>query len=94
MATKAQALKDEAEDAPKVKVFTFKGVEFTVSLDPLDWGYGTMEALEQNRIGAAVDGMLGHENVRKFRALNPTLRDAIEMLGLISSDSGADDAGN
>lgn len=95
MATsRARAVKDEAENAPKVKTVTFKGATFDVSLDPMDWGYDTMDALNDNRIAAALDGMLGADNAKRFKALKPTLRDAIDVLNSISSDAGADDAGN
>lgn len=95
MATsKAKALKDEADEAPKVKVVPFKGTEFTVSLDPMDWGYDTMDALNDNRLAAALDGMLGPDNAKRFKALRPTLREAVDVLNAISADAGADDAGN
>jgi hypothetical protein len=95
MATaKAKAVKNESEDAPKVRVVEFKGVTFEVSLDPMDWGYDTMDALNDNRLAAAIDGMLGEENARKFKRLKPTLREAVEVLNSISADAGADDAGN
>jgi hypothetical protein len=95
MATsKAKAVKDEAEDKPKVKTVEFKGVTFDVSLDPMDWGYDTMDALNDNRLAAAIDGMLGPDNARKFKGLRPTLREAVDVLNQISADAGADDAGN
>ncbi len=95
MATsKAKAVKDEAENAPKVRTVEFKGVTFEVSLDPMDWGYDTMDALNDNRLAAAIDGMLGADNARKFKALRPSLREAVDVLNQISSDAGVDDAGN
>lgn len=92
--TRAKALKTEVENKPTSKTVDFKGVEFVVSLDPMDWGYDTIDALNDNRIAAALDGMLGTDNARKFKALKPTLREAIDVLNDISSDAGADDAGN
>jgi hypothetical protein len=95
MATsKAKAVKNEAENAPKTKTVEFKGVEFVVSLDPMDWGYDTMDALNDNRLAAAIDGMLGEVNAKRFKALKPTLREAVDVLNQISAEAGADDAGN
>lgn len=92
--TKARAVKAEADKDPKVRIVEFKGTEFTVSLDPMDWGYDTMDALNDNRLAAAIDGMLGADNARKFKALRPTLREAVDVLNQISADAGVDDAGN
>jgi len=92
--TRAKALKEEAEGKAKTKTVEFKGVSFEVYLDPMDWGYDTMDALAENRIAAALDGMLGAENARKLRALKPTLREAIDFLNSISEEAGATDAGN
>lgn len=99
MATKAsKALQVEAaasENSEKrEKVIEFKGHKFTVSLDPMDWGYDTMDALAENKLAAALDGMLGEDNARRFKALKPTLREAVDVLNQISADAGADDAGN
>lgn len=89
-----KALKDEAQKASPVKTLEFKGARFEVSTDPMDWGYDTMDALADSRIAAALDGMLGPENARRFRALKPTLREAVDFLNLISDEAGVEDSGN
>jgi len=91
---KAQALRDEATEESTLRTIEWKGVEFTVSTNPMDWAYDTMDALADNRIGYALDGMLGPDNAKRFKALKPTLRDAIEVMNLISASVGVDEAGN
>ena len=95
MATsRAKAVKAEAENDPKIRTVDFKGAKFEVSLDPMDWGYDTLDALNDNRIAAALDGMLGPDNAKRFKAMRPSLREAVGVLNQISADAGADDAGN
>lgn len=94
--TKARkVIADEATDATaELVTVVFKDVEFQISPDPMEWDFETMDHLADNRIGAALNGMIGDKQMAKFRALKPKTRDAIDFLNALSATVGVDDAGN
>lgn len=93
---KARRVQVEAtapSEAAKVSV-TFKDVIFEVSPDPMEWGMETLEKLDEGKIASALAGIFGDKQYARFKKLNPSTRDAVNVLNEISAGAGVEDSGN
>lgn len=83
----------EAEATDKPIEVLFRGTTYVVPA-PLDWPYDTLDHLSSGRISLAVDGLLGDEQLARFKETKPRLRDAVALMEEISKASGSGELGN
>lgn len=78
---------NEAEGIPMADV-TWRGHVWTVMSDPDDYPIATVQAMENNRVLAGLESVLGPEQWKEFVKTKPTKRDAADLLNVMGEQLG------
>jgi len=83
----AAQIEAEAEGVPMADV-AWRGHTFTVMSDPDDYPIATVQAIENGRILAGLELVLGPKQWTEFVKTKPTKRDATNLMEVMGEELG------
>jgi hypothetical protein len=85
--TVAKALEAEANSTDVT--FTFREIEFSVP--PMEeWEHDALVAIENNRIATLIESVIPADQLAKFKATKPKVKDTIALAEAMLSAGGTD----